>query len=179
MRESRIGRAFTVVTLLNLLLMAAVMGGMVFLNLTDPAILTCLLMGFYLTEVLVFILALMHGVQLFLRPEATGMDLFIVFSELLFAFFVTPSVFTVWQSFPNDAFRFFDFFDDALFSRFWMLARLASVYVLLIKGIGNRWMRHPAPEPLTLEELEVTCASTCPPVTHRDGTSPTPEENYE
>lgn len=153
MRESQMGRVFTVLTFLNLLLMAIGMGGMVFFGLSNPTILSGLLAAWYLTEVVLWVGALCHGLQVLLEPKTAGVDVFIVCSELLFAFFLTPSVFTVWQAVFGQPFLFFDLFAEPLFSRFWVLSRVASLYVLLIKVLGNRWLRRPDVETLTLSDI--------------------------
>lgn len=152
-KRNGLGKMIALLLVLDLLAYLFFFGLPLFFNVDDLLTANMLMDGIYGLEVLLWVLCILDGGRIFLQREIRGYTVLVGISEVVLAIFLTPLVFTLWQGVPGNGLLFFDLFGEGAFARFWGLARMTSMYVLLLKGIGTFWLKPQEPDALKMEDI--------------------------
>lgn len=149
---TRLGKLLSLLLLVSLLLFGAILI-LVFLNLGNAQWSIVLLSLNYPLNAVIWLLLALHVLMIFLRKDADGSDVLIGVAEAVLLCCMTPEVFTAWQAFTKDPGLLFSLFREPLYFRFWVLARMVSVFVLLVKFVGPKWLKKAPKPPLTWSDV--------------------------
>lgn len=156
---TRLGKLLSILLFVSLLLFGGILGT-VFLHWGSSQWPIVLLSLQYLLNAVIWLFLILHVVAIFLRKEADGIEVIQGVAEAILLCSMVPEVFTAWQAFTKDPSLLFSLFREPHYFRFWFLARMVSLFVLLLMLVGPRWIRK-APKPrLTLSDIEANSDET-------------------
>lgn len=150
---TRLGKLLSLLLLVSLLLFGTILV-LVFMNWGNAQWSIVLLSLNYPLSAVIWVLLAVHVTAIFLRREADGSDVLIGVAEAILLCCMTPEIFTAWQAFTKDPSLLFGLFREPLDFRFWVLARMVTFFVLLVKFVGPKWLKKETQPPLTLEDIQ-------------------------